>query len=87
MDWISATGERDRLRQEFPEWCIFHDPYAKRWFAVHGRHEQVVADNPRELRRQLRGDGGQGARGRAEPEPEPPVSNVRELLDMMSRGG
>lgn len=84
MDWISATGERDRLRREFPEWCIFHDPYGKRWFAVHGRHEQMVAETPAELRCQLLGGG---RHGRAEPEPEPLVSEVRELLDMMSRDG
>lgn len=87
MDLISAVVERDRLRQEFPGWCIFHDPYATRWFAVHGRREQRVASTPQELRWRLLGGNVSTQDGLAEPQPEAAVSEVRQLLDMMSHRG
>lgn len=87
MDLITAAGERDRLRQEFPGWCIFHDPYGTRWFAVHGRSEERVAATPQELRLRLYGDRVSDPKGSVEPEPEVAVSEVRQLLDMMGRGG
>lgn len=53
MDLINAASERDQLRAEFPYWGIFHDPYAERWYAVHGSSHQVVARTPQELRQQI----------------------------------
>ncbi len=55
MDLISAAAERDQLRQEFPVWGIFHDPYAEHWYAVPGVGTPVVAGSPNALRRRLLG--------------------------------
>lgn len=53
MDWISATAELRQLRDEFPGWGIFHDPYVVRWVAVRGNAESLVADTPSDLRWRL----------------------------------
>lgn len=55
MDLISAAAERDQLRQEFPVWGIFHDPYAEHWYAVGGEGAPVVAGSPNGLRQRLLG--------------------------------
>ncbi|MGH3319506.1 MAG: hypothetical protein ACRDN9_04885 [Streptosporangiaceae bacterium] len=38
------------LRAAFPRWGVVHDVFARRFVAVCGRHEVVVAGDPAELR-------------------------------------
>lgn len=40
---FDPTGWLRRLRTDFPEWAILHDPFAPRWVAVRGRHDVLDA--------------------------------------------
>lgn len=37
------------LRERFPTWAFLHDPFADRWFALHGRRTTLIAATAQEL--------------------------------------
>ncbi|GII67343.1 hypothetical protein Skr01_74280 [Sphaerisporangium krabiense] len=37
------------LRERFPHWAFLYNPFAYRWYALHGRTTTLTADTPQEL--------------------------------------
>lgn len=41
------------LRERFPTWAFLYDPFANRWFALHGRKTTLTAATAEELAAQV----------------------------------